>query len=256
MVAGRARGVRVPTDVRRGADPADGRGPGRHRPRLGAGPARARERGARRTAGGRDVRRAERDARLRRRRPGRHLVEAGERLAGLWQAHGLDVPPYAGCFRSGYLDICPTSVQATPLDHIDDVQPLRPVADAGLAGRRPRSRSSTSRWARSSSGRTCCATSWPAWRRCRSASSWPSARGRTRARWASSPARAGRAVGRPARGARPLRGGRVARRLRHLPRRPGARAAPALPAPGRRPVPQRRGRGPGRGLAGARAGRR
>ena len=62
------------------------------------------------------------------------LVEAGERLAGLWQAHGLDVPPYAGCFRSGYLDICPTSVQATALSHIGDVQPLRPVSDAVLAG--------------------------------------------------------------------------------------------------------------------------
>ena len=57
------------------------------------------------------------------------LVDAGELLAGLWQAHGLDVPPYAGCFRSGYLDICPTSVQAMPLDHIEHLQPLRPVAD-------------------------------------------------------------------------------------------------------------------------------
>jgi UDP:flavonoid glycosyltransferase YjiC (YdhE family) len=57
------------------------------------------------------------------------LVESGERLAELWRAHGLEVPPYAGCFESGYLDICPTSVQAMPLGHIKNVQPLRPVAD-------------------------------------------------------------------------------------------------------------------------------
>ena len=50
----------------------------------------------------------------------------------------------------------------------------------------------------------------------------------------------------------PLLGGGLARRVRHLPGSPGARAAPALPAPGRRPVPQRRGRGPGRRRAGAR----
>jgi UDP:flavonoid glycosyltransferase YjiC (YdhE family) len=57
------------------------------------------------------------------------LADSGEALAGLWRAHGLEVPPYAGCFESGYLDICPTSVQAMPLDHIKNVQPLRPVAD-------------------------------------------------------------------------------------------------------------------------------
>jgi UDP:flavonoid glycosyltransferase YjiC (YdhE family) len=61
--------------------------------------------------------------------PAGALVESGERLAGLWEAHGLEVPPYAGCFQSGYFDICPTSVQAMSLDHITNVQPLRPVAD-------------------------------------------------------------------------------------------------------------------------------
>jgi UDP:flavonoid glycosyltransferase YjiC (YdhE family) len=59
------------------------------------------------------------------------LVEAGDRLAGLWQTHGLAVPPYAGCFESGYLDICPTSVQTQPLGHIEHIQPLRPVAETG-----------------------------------------------------------------------------------------------------------------------------
>ncbi len=57
------------------------------------------------------------------------LVDAGELLADLWRTHGLEVPPYAGCFESGYLDICPTSVQAMPTDHIVSIQPLRPVAD-------------------------------------------------------------------------------------------------------------------------------
>jgi UDP:flavonoid glycosyltransferase YjiC (YdhE family) len=51
-------------------------------------------------------------------------------LAGLWQAHGLEVPQYAGCYRAGYLDICPASVQTMPVDHIRNVQQLRPV-DAG-----------------------------------------------------------------------------------------------------------------------------
>jgi UDP:flavonoid glycosyltransferase YjiC (YdhE family) len=55
------------------------------------------------------------------------LDDTRERLAGLWQAHGLDPLPYAGCFRNGYLDICPSSVQVIPVGHIAEVQPLRPV---------------------------------------------------------------------------------------------------------------------------------
>jgi UDP:flavonoid glycosyltransferase YjiC (YdhE family) len=55
------------------------------------------------------------------------LDDAGQRLTGLWQAHGLELPPYAGCYRDGYLDICPASVQTTPVDHIPEVLPLRPV---------------------------------------------------------------------------------------------------------------------------------
>jgi UDP:flavonoid glycosyltransferase YjiC (YdhE family) len=55
------------------------------------------------------------------------LDDTRDRLAGLWAAHGLEIPPYAGCFRAGYLDICPPSVQTTSVDHVPDVQPLRPV---------------------------------------------------------------------------------------------------------------------------------
>ena len=35
------------------------------------------------------------------------LDEATERLASLWAAHGLTIPPQAGCFTTAYLDICP-----------------------------------------------------------------------------------------------------------------------------------------------------
>jgi UDP:flavonoid glycosyltransferase YjiC (YdhE family) len=67
--------------------------------------------------------------------PAAHLAEAGERLAPMWREHGVEVPPYAGCFESVYLDICPASVRSEPMDHVTDVQPLRPV-EATRADRR------------------------------------------------------------------------------------------------------------------------
>jgi len=63
--------------------------------------------------------------------PASILDDTRERLAGLWRTHGLEVPPYAGCFRDGYLDICPRSVQSTSVDHIADVLPIRPVTASG-----------------------------------------------------------------------------------------------------------------------------
>jgi UDP:flavonoid glycosyltransferase YjiC (YdhE family) len=65
--------------------------------------------------------------------PAEYLTDAGERIADVWAAHGLTPPPYAGCFTSLYLDICPPSVQSVPNDHIGSTQPLRPVADTGAA---------------------------------------------------------------------------------------------------------------------------
>ena len=59
--------------------------------------------------------------------PAPFLADAGERLTPMWADQGLEVPPYAGCFESVYLDICPASVQAVPIDHIGDIQPVRPV---------------------------------------------------------------------------------------------------------------------------------
>lgn len=63
--------------------------------------------------------------------PPAFVAEAGERLAPLWAQHGQPVLPYAGCFASLFLDICPPEVQSVPLDHIPTVQPLRPVAYTG-----------------------------------------------------------------------------------------------------------------------------
>lgn len=58
-------------------------------------------------------------------------MAAGEVLADLWAEHGLPQPPYAGLFRSGYLDICPPSLQLQSVAHIADRELLRPVAYTG-----------------------------------------------------------------------------------------------------------------------------
>ncbi len=70
--------------------------------------------------------------------PASTLEESGRRLSGLWRDHGLDVAPYAGCFRAGYLDICPPSLQTTTTDHIAEAQAVRPVtASRSLASGLP-----------------------------------------------------------------------------------------------------------------------
>ncbi len=66
--------------------------------------------------------------------PPSFLSEAGSRLEHLWSEHGMVVPPYAGCFGSGYLDICPASVLPFDPAHIPSRQLLRPVS---WTGRRP-----------------------------------------------------------------------------------------------------------------------
>jgi UDP:flavonoid glycosyltransferase YjiC (YdhE family) len=63
--------------------------------------------------------------------PASFVTEAGERLAPLWEAHGQPRPPYAGCFTSLYLDICPSAVQSVSMSHIGATQALRPVHDTG-----------------------------------------------------------------------------------------------------------------------------
>ena len=63
--------------------------------------------------------------------PPQFLTEAGNRLAYLWSEHGQSLPPYSGCFQSGYLDICPASVQPIDHSHIPVRQPLKPVSWTG-----------------------------------------------------------------------------------------------------------------------------
>ena len=63
--------------------------------------------------------------------PAAHVSMAGERLAPLWAEHGLEVPAYAGCYASPYLDIYPPSMQGEGAAHIPERQLLRPVSYAG-----------------------------------------------------------------------------------------------------------------------------
>jgi UDP:flavonoid glycosyltransferase YjiC (YdhE family) len=66
------------------------------------------------------------------------VAEAGDRLASMWAEQGLGVPPYAGCFESAYLDICPASVQAVATEHISClVRPLRPAVAIEADPRQP-----------------------------------------------------------------------------------------------------------------------
>lgn len=65
------------------------------------------------------------------------LDDAGARLTPLWSTHGQVAPPYAGLFRSGYLDICPPSVQIVPTDHIRRRRALRPGLYSGEPARAP-----------------------------------------------------------------------------------------------------------------------
>jgi UDP:flavonoid glycosyltransferase YjiC (YdhE family) len=63
--------------------------------------------------------------------PAAILADAAARIAPLWAKHGVPLPPYAGCFEHLYLDICPVALQTVPLDHIGEIQQLRPVVYTG-----------------------------------------------------------------------------------------------------------------------------
>jgi len=69
--------------------------------------------------------------------PADFVAAAAERVAPLWAEYGLSVPPYAGCFDTAYLDICPASVQSVAVDHIPIRHPLRPVPYAGESSTLP-----------------------------------------------------------------------------------------------------------------------
>jgi UDP:flavonoid glycosyltransferase YjiC (YdhE family) len=59
--------------------------------------------------------------------PERRVVAAGEAVAPLWRAHGLEPGPYAGSYDHLYLDIYPPSLRFGSYDHVPQVQALRPV---------------------------------------------------------------------------------------------------------------------------------
>jgi len=63
--------------------------------------------------------------------PAPFLVAAGSRIESVWAEHGQAIPPYAGCFNSPYLDICPRAVQSVDVSHIGRIEKLRPVAEIG-----------------------------------------------------------------------------------------------------------------------------
>jgi UDP:flavonoid glycosyltransferase YjiC (YdhE family) len=52
---------------------------------------------------------------------------AGSAVAPLWKQHQLDPDPFAGLYRSLYLDVCPPTLQFEELQHIRSLRPLRPV---------------------------------------------------------------------------------------------------------------------------------
>lgn len=63
--------------------------------------------------------------------PAELVADAADRIAPLWAERGLPMPPYGGCYEHLYLDICPASLQTVPLDHIGEIQRLRPVGYTG-----------------------------------------------------------------------------------------------------------------------------
>jgi UDP:flavonoid glycosyltransferase YjiC (YdhE family) len=69
--------------------------------------------------------------------PSDFVAAGAERVAPLWAEYGLSVPPYAGCFDTAYLDICPASVQSVAVDHIPVRHLLRPVPYTGESSTLP-----------------------------------------------------------------------------------------------------------------------
>ena len=66
--------------------------------------------------------------------PDHRVAAAGEAVAPLWRAHGLEPAPYAGSYDHLYLDIYPPSMRFGRYDHVPQVQPLRPVPYDGEGG--------------------------------------------------------------------------------------------------------------------------
>ena len=60
--------------------------------------------------------------------PADRVARAGDEMAELWEANGLEPRPYAGTYDHLYLDIYPDTLEIGDSPHIDPVQKLRPGA--------------------------------------------------------------------------------------------------------------------------------
>jgi UDP:flavonoid glycosyltransferase YjiC (YdhE family) len=63
--------------------------------------------------------------------PEERVRRAGDEVAPLWRAEGLEPRPYGGVYDHLYLDIYPPSLQASGGNHLGARQLVRPVAFAG-----------------------------------------------------------------------------------------------------------------------------
>jgi len=59
--------------------------------------------------------------------PAASVRRAGQEVAPLWRAQGLEPDTYAGCYRGLYVDIYPPGLGAQPMDHVPHVQLRRPA---------------------------------------------------------------------------------------------------------------------------------
>lgn len=71
--------------------------------------------------------------------PATRLAAAGEVVAPLWEEHGLEPRPFAGCYDHLYVDIYPPSLQTSDTGHVGALTTVRPVsfAAAGEEGAPP-----------------------------------------------------------------------------------------------------------------------
>lgn len=65
--------------------------------------------------------------------PAQSARAAGDVVAPLWEAAGLEPDPYAGSYRGLYVDLYPASLRGEPMDHVPTVQPRRPADASALA---------------------------------------------------------------------------------------------------------------------------
>jgi UDP:flavonoid glycosyltransferase YjiC (YdhE family) len=65
--------------------------------------------------------------------PERSARAAGDAVAPLWEAAGLEPDPWAGSYRGLYVDLYPASLRGEPMDHVAEVQPRRPAAASAAA---------------------------------------------------------------------------------------------------------------------------